>query len=236
MLMGTAISATACHQKEEYPSVPEVTEPQPTGEIIPTVDRQKELKDARKKYADAVAWLYMPGTEVDDPVVQAKDNAYYLQKDENGNYSEWGCYYAHCDNRLSSRSKLDRNTVIFGHSASNCDPDGPKLTKLHRYMDADYVKENPYVYLSVKGEDMVSRSRPVSSRILALTTAPEAQAAIRDLQQFITDHFYTCTLEILAGLGEMYVADDRFRKNIDEAGGEGTADFVAQAIRAYCGN
>lgn len=155
MLMGMAISATACHQKEEYPSVPEVTEPQPTGEIIPTVDRQKELKDARKKYADAVAWLYMPGTEVDDPVVQAKDNAYYLQKDENGNYSEWGCYYAHCDNRLSSRSKLDRNTVIFGHSASNCDPDGPKLTKLHRYMDADYMKENPYVYLAVKGEDMV---------------------------------------------------------------------------------
>lgn len=48
MLMGTAISATACHQKEEYPSVPEATEPQPTGEIIPTVDRQKELKDARK--------------------------------------------------------------------------------------------------------------------------------------------------------------------------------------------
>ena len=155
MLMGTAISATACHQEEEYPSVPEVTEPQPTGEIIPTVDRQKELKDARKKYSDAVVWLYMPDAEVDDPVVQAKDNAYYLQKDENENYSEWGCYYAHCDNRLSSRSKLDRNTVIFGHSASNCDPDGPKLTKLHRYMDADYVKENPYVYLSVKGEDMV---------------------------------------------------------------------------------
>ena len=34
----------------------------------------------------------------------------------------------------------------------------------------------------------------------------------------------------------MYVADDRFRWNIDKAGGEGTADFVAQAMRAYCGN
>lgn len=158
MLMGTAISATACHQKEEYPSVPEATEPQPTGEIIPTVDRQKELKDARKKYADAVAWLYMPGTEVDDPVVQAKDNVYYLQKDENGNYSEWGCYYAHCDNRLSSRSKLGRNTVIFGHSASNCDPDEPKLTKLHRYMDADYVKENPYVYSSMISSTILSQT------------------------------------------------------------------------------
>ena len=65
--------------------------------------------------------------------------------------------------------------------------------------------------------------------------ATEAQAVIRELQQFITDHFYTCTPEILAGLGEMYVADDRFRKNIDKAGGEGTAEFVAKAIRAYCG-
>ena len=143
---------------EEYPSVPEVTEPQPTGEIIPTVDRQKELKAAKKNNSDTVAWLYMPGAEVDDPVVQAKDNAYYLQKDENENYSEWGCYYAHCDNRLSSRSKLDRNTVIFGHSASNCDPDGPKLTKLHRYMDADYVKENPYIYSSMISSTILSQT------------------------------------------------------------------------------
>ena len=66
-------------------------------------------------------------------------------------------------------------------------------------------------------------------------TSPEAQTAIRDLQQFITDHFYTCTPEILAGLGQMYVADNRFRWNIDKAGGEGTADFVAQVIAAYCG-
>ena len=64
--------------------------------------------------------------------------------------------------------------------------------------------------------------------------APEAQAAIHELQQFITEHFYTCTPEILAGLGEMYAADDRFRQSIDKAGGEGTAAFVAQAIRVYC--
>ena len=66
-------------------------------------------------------------------------------------------------------------------------------------------------------------------------TSPKVQAAIRDLQQFITDHFYTCTPEILAGLGQMYAADDRFRRSIDKAGGEGTAAFVAQAIAAYCG-
>ena len=65
--------------------------------------------------------------------------------------------------------------------------------------------------------------------------APEVQAAIRSLQQFITDHFYTCTPEILAGLGEMYASDDRFRQNIDRAGGEGTAAFAARAIRVSCG-
>ena len=155
LLLTVAATAAACGKKAEYPTVSEVTGSQAAGEVIPAVDRQEQLAAAKKANPDAVAWLYMPGAEVDDPIVQAKDNAYYLQKDENGNYSEWGCYYAHCDNRLSSRSKLDRNTVIFGHSASNCDPDGPKLTKLHRYMDADYVKENPYIYLSVKGEDMV---------------------------------------------------------------------------------
>ena len=62
----------------------------------------------------------------------------------------------------------------------------------------------------------------------------EAQAAVRELQQFITKHFYTCTPEILAGLGQMYTADDRFRASIDAAGGEGTADFAGKAIAVYC--
>ena len=62
----------------------------------------------------------------------------------------------------------------------------------------------------------------------------EAQAAVRELQQFITKYFYTCTPEILAGLGQMYTADDRFRTSIDAAGGEGTADFAGKAIAVYC--
>ena len=64
--------------------------------------------------------------------------------------------------------------------------------------------------------------------------APEVQTAIHHLQQLITDHFYTCTPEILAGLSEMYVADDRFRESVDKAGGKGTAAFVSKAIAMYC--
>ncbi len=62
----------------------------------------------------------------------------------------------------------------------------------------------------------------------------EAQSAVRELQSFITEHFYTCTDEVLAGLGEMYTADERFEHNIDSVGGAGTAEFVGAAIKIYC--
>lgn len=62
----------------------------------------------------------------------------------------------------------------------------------------------------------------------------EAQEKVRELQAFITENYYTCTDEILRGLGEMYVSDERMKRNIDQAGGEGTAEFVSQAVAAYC--
>ena len=60
----------------------------------------------------------------------------------------------------------------------------------------------------------------------------EAQALVAKLQAHITSNYYTCTDEILAGLGKMYVADERFKKNIDKYG-EGTAKFVADAISSF---
>ena len=54
------------------------------------------------------------------------------------------------------------------------------------------------------------------------------------LQTFITNNYYTCTDEIFYGLGQMYVQDERFQHNIDQAGGEGTAEFVKEAIEVYC--
>ncbi|MGM9653262.1 MAG: MerR family transcriptional regulator [Eubacteriales bacterium] len=65
--------------------------------------------------------------------------------------------------------------------------------------------------------------------------APEVQAAVKKLQQYITAHYYRCTPQILFSLGQMYVSDDRFRENIDRAGGSGTAEFTARAIEIYCG-
>ena len=62
----------------------------------------------------------------------------------------------------------------------------------------------------------------------------EAQALVFKLQSFITDNYYTCTKQILFGLGQMYAAGDEMNKNIDKAGGEGTGAFARDAITIYC--
>ena len=61
----------------------------------------------------------------------------------------------------------------------------------------------------------------------------EAQALVSKLQAHITVYCYNCTDEILAGLGKMYVADERFKKNIDKYG-DGIAEFASEAIAVFC--
>ena len=67
----------------------------------------------------------------------------------------------------------------------------------------------------------------------ATADSAEAQTLVAKLQAHITANYYTCTDEILAGLGKMYVADERFKKNIDKYG-EGTAELASEAIEVYC--
>lgn len=64
--------------------------------------------------------------------------------------------------------------------------------------------------------------------------AAEVQEMVKELQGYITEHFYTCTKEILSGLGKMYSGGGSMTENIDAAGGEGTAQFVAEAIDLCC--
>ena len=65
-------------------------------------------------------------------------------------------------------------------------------------------------------------------------TSAEAQTLVKTLQDYITTQCYHCTDEILYGLGQMYVADERFKANIDRHA-DGTAEFIRDAITVYCG-
>ena len=67
----------------------------------------------------------------------------------------------------------------------------------------------------------------------AAPASAEAQNLVKKLQAHITENYYLCTNQILAGLGQMYVADERFKNNIDQHA-DGTADFISEAIGIYC--
>lgn len=65
-------------------------------------------------------------------------------------------------------------------------------------------------------------------------TSETVQSQVNKLQSYITENYYKCTKEILSGLGQMYVAGGEFTENIDNVGGEGTAEFTARAIEYFC--
>ena len=106
-------------------------------------------------------------------------------------------------------------------------------TKAYQEYRQKDIARNKDTYSKLAGELMAMFSE--LGRLKHLTpNADEVQKKISALQKFITDHYYVCTNEILSGLGELYVCDERFKNNIDKAGGDGTADFVKEAIAVYC--
>lgn len=84
-----------------------------------------------------------------------------------------------------------------------------------------------------EGMDHIMAEFAVCMRKGETPESSEAQNLVKLLQSHITKNYYHCTNEILAGLGQMYVADERFKNNIDKHA-DGTAEFIREAITAYC--
>ena len=83
------------------------------------------------------------------------------------------------------------------------------------------------------GMDRIMAQFAVRMKAENAPASAEAQSLVKMLQEYITASYYHCTKEILAGLGQMYVADERFQNNIDKHE-KGTAAFICKAIGAYC--
>ena len=84
-----------------------------------------------------------------------------------------------------------------------------------------------------QGMDHIMAEFAVCMRKVERPDSAEAQNLVKMLQNHITENYYICTNEILAGLGQMYVADERFKNNIDKHA-DGTATFICEAIQVYC--
>ena len=109
---------------------------------------------------------------------------------------------------------------------SNTDAYREHEQKTKNYTKEKWIEANEGL-MTIFSEFAACKLRGVS------TASVEAQALVAKLQLHITENYYTCTDEILAGLGKMYIADERFKNNIDKYS-EGTAAFASAAITVYC--
>lgn len=111
-----------------------------------------------------------------------------------------------------------------------------------RWGDTDAYRESKKktaAYSKDKWNDVVGGMNSVFAKFAECmqnghtADSAEAQALVKELQKYITANFYNCTDDIFAGLGQMYVSDERFKNNIDNIG-TGTAEYVSEAIKVYC--
>ena len=103
--------------------------------------------------------------------------------------------------------------------------------KEHKEKTKDYGKEK-WNNLSEKMNDIMAEFS-VCMKNGEGPDSDNAQSLVKMLQNHITENYYHCSNEILMGLGQMYIADERFKNNIDK-NGEGTAEFIREAIEIYC--
>ena len=131
---------------------------QPELDVYKPVADYAEMLDAldyqMTQNQDTVGWLKIPGTDINNCVVQSFDNAYYLRRDERKQYANEGCYYADYECSIGTRDELSPNTIIYGHSWDD-DPDGIKFGQLFRFVDTDFAREHPCFEFCTQQEYMV---------------------------------------------------------------------------------
>ncbi|SFF71775.1 MerR family transcriptional regulator [Streptococcus equinus] len=97
-------------------------------------------------------------------------------------------------------------------------------------------EKNPQTDFSVITEEMAAIMKAFAKLKEHSLSDSKVQKQVETLQSYISEHFYPCDMEILSGLGQMYIADNRFTAFIDKAAGQGTASFVSSAIAEYVRN
>lgn len=131
----------------------------------------------------------------------------------------------HMDFKAFDRSRLDE----YSRQAKDMYKESPEYKEMEE-MSKNRTKEEEGIIadrfmLLFKEAGELRDTDPAS---------PEAQDLVKRIQDFITENLYTCSKKILSGLGKMYSGGGDFTRNIDEYGGEGTAEFVDKAIQIYC--
>lgn len=119
------------------------------------VSPDHRLASAQTANPDTVAWITIPGTNIDGPVQQADDNEYYLRRNSLGENEHEGCFYADFECDLSTAEALSTNTIIYGHSFTAAGQDSDiGFGQLRFYLEDDFAKKHPDIFLSVSDQKL----------------------------------------------------------------------------------
>lgn len=120
--------------------------------MTPSEVKAKYSIDFAELYAvngDIHAWITIPGTPIDYPVLQSDESAlYYERRSYTGEYSISGCIFTQYYNR---KNFTDRNTLVYGHYMT----DGTFFGSLHNYRNPEFFEANRYMYVTVPGHILV---------------------------------------------------------------------------------
>ncbi len=194
LIVGLLLSQSACMTKggEDGSSVPQISGSyDSSGGYQPEVpDVSQELKAAMEKNSDVMGWLMIPGTTVNEAVVQTTNNDYYLRRDVEKKYAYEGCYYLDYESVLFDDGKdLPQNTIIYGHNLGNPmgvkdDPDGVKFAQLLKFEDESFAKATPYIYFVTPGATHIFQVFAAAYCEAGTTPVPYHYAEYTD-QQFL---------------------------------------------------
>lgn len=109
----------------------------------------EKLRQAKASNRDVIGWLQLPGSGVDYPVVQAKDNDYYLTHNASGQTEKNGAIYAHYRNYLANAYSLPANTTLFGHNTLM--QSDPMFMELLDFYDLSYAQNHQYLTFTFPG-------------------------------------------------------------------------------------
>ncbi len=131
---------------------------QPNLGIYKRVQSGAEMLEALdyeyRQNPDTVGWLRVPGTEINNSVLQSFDNNYYLRLTERKQPDIYGCYFADYASWIGKREEMGPNTVIYGHSDLQDNPDGPRFSQLFRFTDPAFARSTPYIEFSTMEDFM----------------------------------------------------------------------------------
>jgi len=168
--------------------------------------------DPKAALAEQIQLLLLRRQRLDDIIAHAK----LLQQDEGGSWMNFSAYDEKTIDAYAQEAK-----ARWGQEAA------------YKDYEQRAKKRSPQEQQRLN-QELLDLFRQLGQYRQGSPAAPEAQALVARLQQHLEQHYYHCPPELFANLGQLYVGDPRFTKNIDKMGGDGTAAFAAQAIAHYC--